>query len=442
MKLSFGILSASALISGLANASAVPAYRHPLERGPHFYPREADGVAATGTGIAPSGTGTGVTTGTAPPGPICSKGAGCGRDCGTFKLACERAEGACNNACYAINCINTAYSTFTYVGPTTVPRNRNEANRNREQSGANVSGGTGKPVCGAVPFSQKVRDPAAEALGLDPVTAALDSDEFPMASSQQDDFQEGTIRNALRCIPDGDNRRSGRRVGDFINNRGPGRAGKTCEGRLRRDDHFVFDFDFTGADTSKLQYCIPDSNTQQIDCSNDGFQFHLSELPTDTGRFDFPYDNVTDNHYQITRLPSDDNNTPADILQCSVQVDRTGNDDFSAEIFDVDGNSQGTQDATLEDALDQFSVDGLPYPVTIQKTGNIGSEVRFTFEPASGGTPDPVFGSFTWNTDSKGFSDDISGDGSYCQVGDVASKKQSTKCYFPCYAFSLGEQDQ
>lgn len=129
-----------------------------------------------------------------------------GRDCGTATVKCERAEGACNNACYAINCVNPAYSTFTFVGPTATPANRREATRNRQQSGANTGGGTGKPACGAVPFSQKVRDPAVEERGF-PVDAPFDTDEWPMASSQQDDFEEGVIRNALRCIPDGENRR-------------------------------------------------------------------------------------------------------------------------------------------------------------------------------------------------------------------------------------------
>lgn len=28
-----------------------------------------------------------------------------GRDCGSFTMSCDGAEGACNNACYYINCI-------------------------------------------------------------------------------------------------------------------------------------------------------------------------------------------------------------------------------------------------------------------------------------------------------------------------------------------------
>lgn len=139
---------------------------------------------------------------------------------------------------------------------------------------------------------------------------------------------------------------------------------------------------------------------------------------------------------------ADTNNAPADILQCSVRVDRNGDDTFSAEIFDVDQNSQGTGNADLEDSNDDFSVDGLAYPVTITKTGAIGSEVKFYYGPAEG-VPDPSFGDFTWTTDSVGFSDDIASDGSYCQVGEVTGSPatQSTTCYFPCYAYSIGEED-
>lgn len=40
-----------------------------------------------------------------------------GRDCGQFVMFCEKAAAACNNACYHINCIDTASATMVYCIP-------------------------------------------------------------------------------------------------------------------------------------------------------------------------------------------------------------------------------------------------------------------------------------------------------------------------------------
>lgn len=117
------------------------------------------------------------------------------RDCGTYTLNCAGAEGACNNACYHINC-NTRSGPnrdrFTYVGANA----GNEQTKNRRQSGC-IAGSDGSP-CGNYPFSQKFRDPA--------IQGAVDCDEWPMASSIQNDFVPGTVRNSLRCVPGSENR--------------------------------------------------------------------------------------------------------------------------------------------------------------------------------------------------------------------------------------------
>ena len=38
-----------------------------------------------------------------------------GRDCGKFVMFCEKAAGACNNACYHINCIDETSKTMVYA---------------------------------------------------------------------------------------------------------------------------------------------------------------------------------------------------------------------------------------------------------------------------------------------------------------------------------------
>lgn len=116
------------------------------------------------------------------------------RDCGRYTLNCQGAEGACNNACYHINCNTNSgpnRNRFTYVGPNAEA----EQDKNRQQSGCTAA--TGGSVCGNYPFSQKFRDSA--------LTGIVQCDEWPMASSIQANFAPGTIRNSLRCIPGGEN---------------------------------------------------------------------------------------------------------------------------------------------------------------------------------------------------------------------------------------------
>lgn len=114
-----------------------------------------------------------------------------GRDCGSYTLNCQGAEGACNNACYHINCnINSGPNRdrVTYIGPGADAEN----SRNRQQSGCAAS------PCGNYPFSQKFRDPNLN-------TPNVHCDEWPMAASIQNNFVAGTLRNSLRCISGSEN---------------------------------------------------------------------------------------------------------------------------------------------------------------------------------------------------------------------------------------------
>ena len=119
-----------------------------------------------------------------------------GRDCGSYTLDCKGAEGACNNACYHINCNTNSGANrdrFTYVGPDA----QGEQDKNRQQSGC-TAGSTGS-VCNNFPFSQRFREPSLA------LTDNVQCDEWPMASSIQNDFASGTVRNSLRCIPGSEN---------------------------------------------------------------------------------------------------------------------------------------------------------------------------------------------------------------------------------------------
>lgn len=74
----------------------------------------------------------------------------------------------------------------------------NTNDKNRKQSGCETADGS---VCNKLPFSQKFHDPVENELG----DTTVNCDEWPMATVKQDDFQPGTIRNSLRCIPASEN---------------------------------------------------------------------------------------------------------------------------------------------------------------------------------------------------------------------------------------------
>lgn len=127
-----------------------------------------------------------------------------GRDCGKFVMYCEKAAGACNNACYHINCFDKNSATMVYVDMLdvkfglangTLSFDAGDTNsKNRKQSGCETADGA---VCNKLPFSQRLHDPLKSNLP----DVKFNCDEWPMATTKQDDFKDGTVRNSLRCIP-------------------------------------------------------------------------------------------------------------------------------------------------------------------------------------------------------------------------------------------------
>lgn len=117
------------------------------------------------------------------------------RDFGTFTLDCASAEGACNNACFHISCVDPASATKVYAGP----KEDKVANTNRENSGNTIPGPAGGSVCRTFPFSQRVI-PA-----LNYPVDTYTSDEWPMASSIQAPYSSTRTPNSLRCIPGTEN---------------------------------------------------------------------------------------------------------------------------------------------------------------------------------------------------------------------------------------------
>ena len=85
-------------------------------------------------------------------------------DRGTWNLDCTKAQMACNNACWSINCLGQDTKKMYYD-----PGNNNDDNR--KQSGCDAP----NSVCNAMPFSQIFNDPLS--------LSQPSCDEWPMAVS-------------------------------------------------------------------------------------------------------------------------------------------------------------------------------------------------------------------------------------------------------------------
>lgn len=105
---------------------------------------------------------------------------------------------------------------------------------------------------------------------MDPNTPDYNCDEWPMATTKQDDFKEGTVRNSLRCIPGLENtstselpscppialvltifKGGGVQLRHFVagdNKEGPK---KTCDGTVETGDYWNVEFDL---DDAKQEY--------------------------------------------------------------------------------------------------------------------------------------------------------------------------------------------
>ncbi|KAK7419199.1 hypothetical protein QQZ08_010967 [Neonectria magnoliae] len=341
------------------------------------------------------------------------------RDFGTFTVNCKGAEGACNNACYYINCETQGApdaTKITYIGP----GNTVENDRNRVESGCQTSGGS---VCGNYPFSQKfIEDQSA--------AGDMDCDEWPPAVSQQQLFGNKPHRNSLRCIPAGENRSLGAKIGNFINDRGnfPGRPA----GPMARDDYFHVSFDLNGADQSKLKFCLGTGTSM---CGSDGLQFEMTKKSpvNNGGKIESPYDRThNDNRYALQ------NTVYKDVFQCSVEMTRDGDRDFKdVKLFDYSNQDvTNTQSCNIAGATGTCTLQGLPNDLTISKTGNLGSVIGFEYADSNN------VNHFVWDSESTGDGrGPATDDGQalrFCKVVRSGNTEE-IECWFPCYQNADGQ---
>ena len=171
-------------------------------------------------------------------------------------------------------------------------------------------------------------------------------------------------------------------------------------------------------------------------CGSDGYEFALTEKATQNGKISSAYNPFAvnpsapnlkrDNHYSL------ENTAYPDLLQCSVELTRNGDNSFEATLFDWrnDQVSQATKQITGTTGTAKFT--GLPLDLTVGKTGAFGSLVNFEY----GDSPNTQAAYYKWNSESRGDGrGPATDDGQplrFCKIV-TSGNKESVDCWFPCY---------
>ncbi|KAK2597376.1 hypothetical protein QQS21_006000 [Conoideocrella luteorostrata] len=351
-----------------------------------------------------------------------------GQDFGILKFDCKGGEGACNNACYYINCQAPVHNVkdpdkIVYTGP-----GSKDNDQNRRESGCQARHPQ-KPndsvtsVCQAFPYSQKYIPDDKQSQAL-----SWQCDEWPPASSQQQPFgSQGRAANSLRCMPGPENESLGRQLSQFYQGQGnfPGRKGS---GKMARDDYARVEFDISGADQSKVSFCKKTNG--QTNCGSDGFQFGLTRKDLKEGKISAPLaPNAKDNLYALQ------NTVYKDLFQCSVKFTRDGDKDFKKIVLsDWEDKDHNAPDCSISGATGDCTIKGqLPNDLKVSKTGALGSLIKFEYAP---GQKDRNVNWYSWDTNSKGTGKGpATNDGdseSYCKKVKKGNEEE-VECWFPCF---------
>ena len=108
----------------------------------------------------------------------------------------------------------------------------------------------------------------------------------------------------------------------------------------------------------------------------------MSEKPTQNGKLSTPYNPFknddgpgTDNHYRLQ------NTAWPDLLQCSLELTRNGDNDFE-DVQLVNWKNDhvgGKHKATIPGNTGTADFKGLPLTLHVNKQGNFGTKVGFTY---------------------------------------------------------------
>ena len=168
-------------------------------------------------------------------------------------------------------------------------------------------------------------------------------------------------------------------------------------------------------------------------CASDGYEFALTQKKTQNGKISSHYDPFgnppklqPDNHYAL------DNTVYPDLYQCSVELTRTGDNDFEAALLNWKNSqvSKGTKKIPGSTGTAKFT--GLPLDLMVGKTGAFDTKVTFEY----GNNPNGQVAYFKWDSESEGDgrgpATDIGKPLRFCK-NDVKGKTQKLECWFPCY---------
>ena len=356
-----------------------------------------------------------------------------GQDFGVLKFNCKGGEGACNNACYYINCQAQAKKIkdadkIVYTGPKS-----KDNDQNRRESGCQARipqkpNDSVTSVCQAFPYSQKFIPADQQKNAL-----TYQCDEWPPASSQQQPFgAQGRAANSLRCMPGPENEELGRQLGKFYQGQGNW-PGRTKPGAMARDDYARVEFDISQADKSKVPFCIKQGGN--FNCGSDGYQFELTRKELKEGKITAPIDPKNkDNLYALQ------NTVYKEVFECSVKFTRDGDNDFKSVVLsDWQDADHKAPDCKIGGGTGDCTLKGLPKDLKLSKTGNLGSLIKFEYAP---GEKNTNVNWFEWDTDSKGTgkgpANDSGDSPSYCKKTKNGNK-QDVECWFPCYKNANGQ---
>ncbi|THV80329.1 hypothetical protein D6D29_06216 [Aureobasidium pullulans] len=365
------------------------------------------------------------------------------RDCGVFRMDCAYVGSACNNACFYQNCVKQD-STIRYEDGGGSKRFQWKSDQNRVDAGTTTNPSS---PCRMLPLSQRTWDQWPNWEQDDP---DLEMDEWPVAAMEQPEFStlgQGTIRNSLRCITAGDNSRAGNLYKYFRQGQvqySSTKGGKythlrLCKGELKAGDSFTVDFDLSEMSDTEIDEIVPYCKPNP-DCTNDGQQFHLSDLVyvTDAGkagRMGWPYDIARMNNYMVTG--EDD---PVEAFQVVVDVYGDERDMFAATVSKYrdtsyeEAGSVGTHELLIDQSI---TVSGLPRDLTITRRSDSDADwLEFVY-----GDPVNELAGFAFNSNDAGYSSqfDTSPDvHRYCLMTDLEDNDgdvfgQQYTCWFSAW---------
>ena len=161
---------------------------------------------------------------------------------------------------------------------------------------------------------------------------------------------------------------------------------------------------------------------------NDGFQFALTQKATQHGKISSPYDpfghssgSLPDNHYAL------EGTSNLDLYQCRVELRRARENSFEATLFNWRNVEVSKETKLIPGNTGTAKFNGLPWELTVGKTGVFGSAVTFEY----GDNQNTQAAYCRWNSASEGYGTrGVSR--RFCRA-ETSGTSQTLDGSFPCY---------